>query len=443
MTLNKIGFISLGCPKNQVDSEMMLWKLQNAGDFEICDDVFDADIVIINTCAFIEDAKKEAIESILEMAEMKEEGTLKKIIVMGCLAQRYKEEIEKELPEVDVIAGIGANGDIVEICQSVIAGNSFQKYPLVRDMPLEGERLLTTPPYWAYLKIADGCSNNCSYCVIPSIRGPFRSRKMESVISEAEQLAENGVKELIIVAQDTTRYGEDIYGELKLPALLTELAKIEGIKWIRLLYCYPDRISNELLDVMANEPKVLNYIDMPVQHADGRILRAMNRRGDKGTLLDLIERIRARLPDAVLRTTLITGFPGEGEKEFETLCEFVEEAQFDRLGCFAYSQEEGTYAAGLPGQLDEEAKKRRAEIIMEKQYGIFSGKLESKISSTVEVVVEGYDGYNDCYFGRTWMDAPEIDSQISFTCGYALEDGEIVEVEIFDISDYDFIGEVV
>ncbi len=440
--MNRIGFISLGCPKNQVDSEMMLAKLQNAG-FEIADDVYDCDIVIINTCAFIEDAKKEAIENILEMAELKKEGSIKKIIVMGCLSERYKDEIASELPEVDVIAGIGANGDIVEICKSVSENHSFNKFPPKEDMPLEGERLLTTPEYWAYLKISDGCSNHCTYCAIPEIRGEMRSRKIESILDEAAQLAENGVKELILVAQDTTRYGEDLYGELKLPELLKGLVKIEGIEWIRLLYCYPDRITDELLDVIAQEEKIQNYIDMPVQHADAGILRAMNRKGDKDTLLGLVAKIRAKLPDAVLRTTLITGFPGEGQAEFETLCEFVKEARFDRLGCFSYSQEEGTRAAEFENQVDEEEKNRRGELIMEEQFRIFTEKREEKIGETVSVIVEGYDSFTDSYKGRTWMDAPDIDSVINFTCPYELNDGDIVEVQIFDISEYDFLGEIV
>lgn len=441
--MKRIGFISLGCSKNQVDSEMMLAKLQADGGFEISDDLYESDIIVINTCAFIEDAKKEAIENILEMAELKEEGAIEKIVVMGCLAERYREELQKEIPEIDIIAGIGANGDIVEICKSETEGATIQKYPSKLDMPIEGERLLTTPEYWAYLKIAEGCSNNCSYCVIPSIRGPFRSRTMESILDEASQLAEKGVKELIVIAQDTTRYGEDIYDELKLPALLKELVKIEGIQWIRLLYCYPERITDELLDVMAAEPKILNYIDMPIQHADENVLQAMNRKGSKAELLALIEKIREKLPDAVLRTTLITGFPGEGEEEFEALCEFVKEAKFDRLGCFSYSKEEGTPAADFENQVDEEVKVRRGEIIMEQQFEIFSEKLESKIGQTLSVIVEDYDPYSDSYLGRTWMDAPEIDSSINFTCGFPLENGDIVDVEIINVNDYDLIGEVV
>ncbi|MDR1630965.1 MAG: 30S ribosomal protein S12 methylthiotransferase RimO [Oscillospiraceae bacterium] len=441
--MNRIGFISLGCPKNQVDSEMMLAKLQESGSFEISDDLYESDIIIINTCAFIEDAKKEAIENILEMAQLKEEGTIQKIIVMGCLAERYKEELQSEIPEIDIIAGLGANGDIVQLCQTVTQGAILQKYPPKADMPIEGARVLTTPSHWAYLKIAEGCSNNCSYCVIPSIRGPFRSREMESVVAEAGQLAGQGVKELILIAQDTTRYGEDLYGELRLPALLRELAKIEGVRWIRLMYCYPERVTDELLEVMASEPKVLNYIDMPVQHADERILRAMNRRGGKESLLALIAKIREKLPDCVLRTTLITGFPGENADEFETLCEFVKEADFDRLGCFAYSPEEGTPAAELPDQIGEETKARRGEIIMEQQFEIFSRKLESKIGQTLPVIVEGYDAYTDSYTGRTWMDAPEIDSTINFTCGYELHDGDIVDAEIINVNEYDLIGEVI
>jgi len=441
--MTKIGFITLGCPKNQVDSEMMLAKLSGCGDFELCDDPYLSDVIVINTCAFIEDAKKEAIETILEMAELKSEDPDKKIIVMGCLAERYKDEIKQAIPEADIIAGLGANGEIEELCRAAAGGEAFEKFPPKEEMPLEGERILTTPPYWAYLKISDGCDNRCSYCAIPGIRGPMRSREVSGIVQEAKKLAAEGVKELILVSQDTTRYGEDVYGVPMLPELLKMLAEIEDIKWIRLLYCYPDRISDKLLETIENEPKILNYIDIPVQHADGRVLSRMNRKGDKETLIALVKKIRSRLPDVVLRTTLMAGFPGESEEEFESLCEFVREARFDRLGCFPYSQEEGTPAAMMSDQVDEETRKRRAEIIMEEQDAIFEERLRGKIGSHAQVIVEGYDAYSDSYYGRTWMDAPEIDSAIKFTSGYELNDGDIVDVEIFDVIDFDFIGETV
>ncbi|MCD7775688.1 MAG: 30S ribosomal protein S12 methylthiotransferase RimO [Clostridiales bacterium] len=438
----KVGFISLGCPKNQVDAELMLHKLEEAG-CEIVDLAYDADIVVVNTCGFIEDAKKEAIETILEMAELKKEGSIQKILVTGCLAQRYKYEIIKEIPEVDGIIGIGANDDIVPVVESLMNGEQVQLYPDNTGLPLNGERLLTTPNYWAYLKIADGCSNCCSYCAIPSIRGPFRSRAMEDIVAEAEKLAEGGAKELVVIAQDTTRYGLDLYGELMLPELLRRLNGIDGLQWIRLLYCYPDRMTDELIDTIASCDKVLHYIDLPVQHADGAILKAMNRTGNKDSLLSLIEKIRAKIPDVVLRTSLIVGFPGETEEAFNTLSEFTEQAQFDRLGCFAYSAEEGTKAAEMDNQVDDEVKQHRVDVIMEQQFDILQYKQKQFIGKTLQCIVEGYDAYTDSYFGRTWMDAPEVDSEVYFTGKGNYNDGDIVDVEIFDINEYDLMGEIV
>ena len=437
-----VGFISLGCPKNQVDAELMLAKIQNAG-FNIVDVAYEADIVIVNTCGFIEDAKKEAIDNILEMAELKKDGCISKILVTGCLAQRYKEEILKEFPEVDGVIGIGANGDIVDVINNLFADETVSSFPSNEDMPLSGERLLTTPQHWAYLKIADGCSNCCTYCAIPGIRGGFRSRTMEDIIDEAKKLAADGTKEIIIVAQDTTRYGLDIYGELKLPALLKELDKIDGIEWIRMLYCYPDRITDELLDTMASCEKVLHYIDLPLQHADAGVLKRMNRSGDSESLTELIDKIREKMPDVVLRTTFITGFPGEDEAAFNILSEFIDENMFDRLGCFAYSPEEGTPAAEFEDQIDEEIRKHRADVLMEQQYDIFEFKQRKLIGQTLKCIVEGYDAYSDSYFGRTWMDAPEIDSVVYFTGKGEYDEGDIVDVEIFDINEYDLMGEIV
>lgn len=438
----KIGMISLGCPKNQVDAEILLAKLAEGG-FEITNDVDGADAVIVNTCAFIEDAKKEAIENILDMAELKKEGVIGKIIVTGCLAERYKEEILSEIPEIDAVVGIGSNADICDVCRRVLSGETVKTFGEKTCLPLSGERLLTTPPWFAYLKIAEGCSNHCTYCAIPSIRGEFRSRPAEEILEEAKTLAENGVKELVVVAQDTTRYGEDLYGKSALPALLKALSQIEKLQWIRVLYCYPERISDELIDVMASSDKILNYLDIPIQHADAAVLKAMNRKGDKECLLALLKKIREKMPDVVLRTTLITGFPGETEEAFETLCEFVKEARFDRLGCFAYSTEEGTPAALLPDQIDEDVRKERGEVVMEQQYRIFEEKSQELVGKILPTVVEGYDAYTDSYYGRTWRDAPEIDGQVHFTCGYELQDGDFVEVEIFEVQDYDLIGEVV
>ena len=439
----KVGMISLGCPKNQVDAELMLKKLVDAG-YVLVQEADKADVVIVNTCGFIEDAKRESIDSILEMADLKADGLLKKIIVTGCLAQRYENEIFTEIPEVDGVIGIGANGDIVAACDALFESDEpYGSFPDKTELPLNGGRVLTTPEYTAYLKIAEGCSNRCSYCAIPSIRGDFRSRKMEDILEEANMLCEKGVKELIIVAQDTTRYGEDLYGELKLPELLYELNKIEKLQWIRLLYCYPDRITDELLDAIAENEKVCHYLDIPMQHADGEILRAMNRKGDKDSLLALVEKIRAKIPDVILRTTFITGFPGETEEAFTTLSEFVNEAEIDRVGCFAYSKEEGTPAFDFENQIDREVAVERAEIIMSQQYTISEKKLDECMGKTYDVLVEGYDPYTDSYYGRTYMDSPDIDNSIIFTCGYTIEDGEIVPVEIFDKDEYTLIGEAV
>ena len=438
----KVGMISLGCPKNQVDAEHMLALIDAAG-CEIVDYVDGCDVVIVNTCGFIDDAKKEAIENILDMVELKKEGIISKIIVTGCLVQRYKDEIVTEIPEVDAVVGIGANGDIVKTIEEVMSGvDTIEKYPPRIDLPLEGQRILTTPQYWAYLKIGEGCSNRCTYCTIPSIRGNMRSRSMENVIEEAKQLAESGVKELILIAQDTTSYGLDLYGELKLPELLNELCKIDSIEWIRLLYCYPDRITDELIETMKKQEKIVNYIDLPLQHADDKILKAMNRRGDQAMIRNVIEKLRTEIPDVVIRTTFIVGFPGEGEDEFENLAVFVNEIEFDRLGVFTFSAQEGTPAYDMENQVEEDVKTHRGEIIMQDQYSIMEEKNNEKIGKTYKVIVEDYDGYSDSYTGRTYMDAPEIDGLVRFTSDRDLDIGDFAEVEIFDVEDYDLIGEV-
>ncbi|MEE1010638.1 MAG: 30S ribosomal protein S12 methylthiotransferase RimO [Acutalibacteraceae bacterium] len=435
----KIGMISLGCPKNQVDAERMLAQLDK-NEFTIADCYEGVDAVIVNTCGFIDAAKQEAIENILEMAQLKEEGTVKKIIVTGCLAQRYKDEILSEIPEIDAVVGIGANGSIAEITKRVIEGESVYEMPSNEELPLVGERLLTTPEYWSYLKIADGCSNRCTYCAIPSIRGNYRSVEFETLIDEATQLAAAGTKELVLIAQDTTSYGIDLYGKFRLPELLDALCEIEGIEWIRMLYCYPDKITDELLEAMAKQPKVLPYIDLPLQHADDKILKAMNRRGDSAYLRETISRIRAALPDAVIRTTFIVGFPGEGEEEFENLAEFVNEIEFDRLGCFEFSPQEGTPAFDMEDDVDGDTKLRRGEIIMQDQLEIVTLKNNEKIGKTYKVIVEDYDGYTDSYSGRTYMDAPEIDGSISFTTNNRYEPGDFADVVVIGVNDYDLIG---
>ncbi len=435
----KIGMISLGCPKNQVDAERMLAQLDK-NEFEITDCYEGTDAVIVNTCGFIDAAKQEAIENILDMAQLKADGTVGKIIVTGCLAQRYKKEIFDEMPEVDAVVGIGANANIADIVKRVINGEKLFEMPGSDQLPLTGERLLTTPEYWSYLKIADGCSNRCTYCAIPSIRGDYRSVEFETVIDEAKQLAAAGTKELILIAQDTTNYGSDLYGKLRLPELLDALCEIDGIEWIRMLYCYPDKITDELLETIARRSKVLPYIDLPLQHADDGILKAMNRRGDSAFLREVIAKIRSALPDAVIRTTFIVGFPGEGEKEFENLAEFVNEIEFDRLGCFAFSPQEGTPAFNMENTVDEDVKLRRGEIIMQDQLEIVTLKNRDRIGKTYRVLVEDYDGYTDSYSGRTYMDAPEIDGTVSFTTNKNYEPGDFADVVIIGVNDYDLIG---
>ena len=438
----KISLVSLGCPKNQVDGEIMLAKLKDNG-FALSDTVDGCDVVIVNTCGFIESAKQEAIDTILDMAELKKDGIVKNILVTGCLAERYKEELKSEIPEIDGVMGIGANSDILSAVRELTEGGEYESFPDKYSLPLDGDREIINPPYYAYLKIAEGCSNHCTYCAIPQIRGEFRSRKLEDIVEEAKALAESGVKELIVIAQDTTRYGEDIYGEPRLSELLTQLDRIDGIKWIRLLYCYPDRLTDKLLETIRDTKKVLKYIDLPLQHADGAILKKMNRFGNKETLLELVRHIRETIPDVVLRTTVIVGFPGETEEAFENLSEFVNEARFDRLGCFSYSAEEGTPAARMPDQIDEQTKNDRNEIIMEQQYRISDEINDSHIGKIFECVVEGYDDYADVYYGRSVMDAPEIDGVVNFTCGFELNEGDFVEVEIMGTNEYGLIGEVI
>ena len=440
--MTKIGIISLGCPKNQVDAERMLATLDRS-HYEIADCYDGVDAVIINTCGFIDAAKQEAIDNILEMAQLKEEGLVGKIIVTGCLSEVYKEEIFAEMPEVDAVAGIGAIGRIDEIIEKVLKGERVCDLASKYDLPLIGERLLTTPEYWAYLKIADGCSNRCAYCAIPSIRGNYRSADFEDLIEEAKQLAASGVKELILIAQDTTAYGMDKYGKLRLPELLEEICRIDGIEWIRLLYCYPDKITDELLEVMAREKKILHYIDLPLQHADDKILKAMNRHGDSALLRDVISRIRAAMPDAVIRTTMMVGFPGEGEDEFEHLAEFVNEMEFDRLGCFSFSPQEGTPAFDMEDQVDESVKVRRGEIIMQDQLEIVTLKNQERVGNIYTVLVEDYDSYSDSYSGRTYMDAPEIDGIIRFTSENNYNPGDFVTVQVIGVNDYDLIGKEV
>lgn len=438
---HKIGMVSLGCPKNQVDAERMLASLKDA-DFEITNEEEKAGVIIVNTCGFIESAKTEAIENIIEVAAYKESGALKALIVTGCLAERYREQILAEIPEVDAVVTIGANNKITDIVNEVLQGKKELYAAEKTELPLMGERVLTTPFYTAYLKVAEGCNNRCSYCAIPDIRGNFRSLPIEDCVNEAKKLAEKGVKELIVVAQDTTNYGADIYGKPALTALLKELVKIEGLHWIRTLYTYPDKITDELLELIASEPKLVPYLDIPIQHASDKILKRMNRRGTGAEIEALIEKIRKKIPDVTLRTSLITGFPGESEEDFTILAEFVNRVEFDRLGCFAYSAEEDTPAAEFPDQTDPQLRQDRSEIIMNDQMTIAEAKNQQKIGSVVEVLVEGYDSYIKCFYGRSAADAPDIDGKVFFMSEQSLEAGSFVKVLINDVIEYDLLGEL-
>ena len=438
----KIGMVSLGCPKNQVDAEVMLDKLKKAG-YEITNDSSLAEVIIINTCGFIEAAKSEAIENIIESARFKADGTLRALIVTGCLAERYRDEISNEIPEVDVVVGIGKNADIANIVAETLNGKCQNHYAEKSELVLEGDRVLTTPPYTAYLKIAEGCDNCCTFCAIPLIRGHFRSRSMESVLLEAEKLAKQGVTELVLVAQDTTRYGEDINGgESLLPTLLNEISKIDGIRWIRTLYTYPERITDQLLSVLKDNEKVVPYLDIPLQHANGDILKSMNRKGNSESLKALIGHIREVVPNITLRTTMLVGFPGETEAQFEELCEFVSDMKFDRLGCFAYSEEEDTPAAEFANQVDPQVRQDRADNVMELQLSVVEEKMQQKIGTKTTVLIEGYDNYIRCYYGRSECDAPEIDGKIFFISDRPLKIGDYVNVAINDTIDYDLLGEL-
>ena len=439
---NTVGIVSLGCAKNRVDAEMMMYQLNQAG-FKLIQDAAMADAVIINTCGFIESAKQESIDEILELAQLKKEGKIKAIIVTGCLAERYNSQVMQELSEVDAVIGIGKNADIAEVVRRALDGEKVESFPDKMNLPMEGGRVQSTEQHWAYLKIADGCDNCCTYCAIPLIRGSFRSRKMETIVAEAERLVHNGVRELNVIAQDTTRYGEDNYGKLMLPELLRRLCKIEDLQWIRVLYCYPDRLTDELLDTIREEEKIVKYIDLPLQHCEGRVLKAMNRRGDKESLLNLVSHIREKIPGVVLRTTLIAGFPGETEEDFASLSDFVAQTRFERLGCFAYSQEEDTPAALLPDQIDEDVKNRRAELISEQEALIMDTWCASQIGKEIDVLVDGFDRYAECFFGRSVYDAPEVDPNVFFTFSDRKpHPGELVRVRITDHLDCDLTGEM-
>lgn len=436
----KIHLISLGCPKNRIDGEIILKRLQDNG-FDIVNEIENADAVIINTCGFIEDAKTEAIETILDAAEYKNAGIISAIIVTGCLAERYQDEILKEMPEVDAVVGIGANSDIVKICQKALCGIKTSIFPNKCYLPLDDERMAQSSSHWAYLKISDGCDNRCSYCAIPSIRGAYRERTIESILSEARELVANGVNEIILVAQDTTKYGIKLYGEYRLSYLLKRLSEIDGLEWIRIYYCYPDKVTDELIETIANEEKVCSYIDMPLQHCNAEILKAMNRSGDYNSLKSLILKMKKRIPDLSLRTTFMVGFPGETDEQFEELCRFVKEMKFDKMGCFAYSPEEDTPAVDFDCQIDDDVKKRRAEVLMDVQYTVTENANKARVGKVYKTVIDGFE--NGEYYGRCYLDSPEIDSSIIINTDKELTIGAFADVRITDYNGYDLIGETV
>ena len=438
----KILFISLGCDKNLVDTEVMLGLLASRG-YEMTDDEAQADIIVINTCCFIHDAKEESIQNILEMAEYKKEGKIKALIVTGCLAQRYRQEIIDEIPEVDEVLGTTAYDKILDAVDAALAGEHSVMLSDLDALPLpDTKRLVTTGGHFAYLKIAEGCDKHCTYCIIPKIRGNFRSVPMEHLLKEAQELADQGVKELIIVAQETTLYGKDLYGEKSLHILLKKLCKISGIRWIRILYCYPEEITDELIRVMKEEPKICHYLDLPIQHANDTILGRMGRRTSKQELVDIIGKLRSEIPDICLRTTLITGFPGETKEQHEELMEFVDEMEFDRLGVFTYSPEEDTPAAEMPDQIDEEVKLDRQADLMELQQEIAFDNAQDMVGREVLVMIEGKVADENAYVGRTYRDAPNVDGLIFINTDEELLSGDFARVKVTGAIDYDLIGEL-
>ena len=436
----KLLFVSLGCDKNLVDSEEMLGLLTRKG-FEIVDDETQAEVIIINTCCFINDAKEESVNTILEMAEYKKAGSCKALIVTGCMAQRYKNEITEEVPEVDAVLGTTSYEDIYRAIQEAVDGKKFQEFKSIDYLPESlGRRVLTTGGHFGYLKIAEGCDKHCTYCIIPKLRGKFRSVPMERLLTQAREMAEEGVKELILVAQETTVYGTDIYGKKSLHILLKELCKISGIRWIRVLYCYPEEIYDELIQTMKEEKKICHYLDLPIQHASDRILKRMGRRTTRAELVDIVNKLRGEIPDIVLRTTLITGFPGETEEDHEELMEFVDEMEFDRLGVFTYSPEEDTPAAGMPDQIPEEIKEERRDEIMELQQEISYDKGTDRIGQELLVMIEGKVADESAYIGRTYGDAPKVDGYIFVQTGELLMTGDFAKVRVTGALEYDLIG---
>ncbi len=445
--ITKVAIVSLGCAKNQVDAEQMMAKIADKG-FAFVQEPGMAEIVLVNTCGFIQSAKEEAINWIMELIDLKNEGTIKHIVVTGCLSERYREQFVEEFPEVDAVVGISDYGRIGEIMEQVRDGEQVYVFGEKESHSMEGKRIISTLPHYAYLRVADGCDNCCTYCAIPQIRGRFRSRTIENCVEEAKLLAADGVKELIVIAQDTTRYGLDLYGKLALPDLLDKLCEIEGLKWIRLLYCYPERITDELIDCIKRQDKIVKYLDIPMQHCDGAILKKMNRRGDEASLRELVAKLRREIPGITLRTTFITGFPGETEEQFNALGEFAEDMRFERMGCFSYSEEEGTPAANFPDMVEENVREHRKDILEEQQDTRVAELYDGMIDTEMEIVVEGYDKYlaeGGLYFGRSAMFAPEIDGMIYFSAPkeMGLRIGDFINIRIFDVIDNNLIGEAI
>ena len=436
----KVAFISLGCAKNLVNTEQMMALTRDAG-YELVSDPEGADVAVLNTCGFIDSAKSEAIQNILELAALKDAGKLGKLLVAGCLSQRYQSELEQEMPEVDGVLGTGSYTDIVSALEEVTAGGHPRRFGDIDHTEEDGARVVSTPPYTAYLKIAEGCDNRCSYCIIPYLRGRYRSRSMESLLAEAKALADRGVQELIVIAQDITRYGTDLYGRRRLGELLTELCKLP-FHWVRLHYLYPDEVDDDLIDVIAREHKILKYIDIPLQHINDGILKAMNRRSTKAEIIALLNKLRQRLPGLVLRTSLICGLPGEGEAEFEELCEFLQDAGIERAGIFQFSPEEGTPAAAMDNQVEPEVAARRVELLVELQSRVMDAYNESRLGETLEVLCEGFDPEMGCYAGRSYADSPDVDGRVFFTAAGLVPAGTFVNVRITGTSDGDLTGEI-
>ncbi len=440
--MTKVGFISLGCSKNLVDTEVMLRSLYDAG-FELTPNEAEAEIIVVNTCGFIESAKTESIDTILDISKLKADGTCKYIIATGCLVERYREEVMKEMPEIDALIGVGSLSHIAEACSAVMRGEKFVSFDDKETSPLGGERIITTQDHTAYLKIAEGCDNKCTYCAIPLIRGKLRSRTIEDIVKEAKDLEELGVKELNLIAQDTSRYGLDLYGEYSLAKLVKAITKETNIPWIRLLYCYPDKITDELIEEMKTNKRLLPYMDIPIQHISDKVLTRMNRHGGSELIRKTVKKLRDEVPGIVLRTTAMVGFPGEDNDDFTELCEFLKEARFDHFGAFTYSPEEGTLAADFDGEVDEQTKQDRYDILMQTQLTVNEDRIEKLVGRTLTVLCDGYDTISEVYYGRTYMDAPDVDGRVYFKSVKSVASGEFVDVEIHEALDYDLVGQAV